>query len=144
MYKNIITVTLIAFLTSTNFAFSQKVQTKDTTKNYTEVCILERGVKRKINIPKDDTVKSSINPYEAKQLSSKEGIILTFKNPSKVSINELETKYGLKLKTKLVIGYYIFENISKKSDIEIVERIIDNETNVKTVKPNWKMKNKPR
>lgn len=142
MNKNLVTITLIAFFASSTFAFSQKV--KNTEKNYTDVIILEKGVKRKICIPKDDTVKSRINPYEAKQLYSKEGIVLTFKDTSKVSINELEAKYGLKLNTKLMIGYYIFENISKKSDIEIVKSIIDNETNVKTVKPNWKKNNQER
>lgn len=144
MNKNILTFTLISFLASSTFAFSDKVKTKNMTESYTEVTILEKGVKRKVRIPKDDHIKSRNNPHEAKQLTSKEGIVLTFKDPSQVSISELEAKYELKLKTKLVIGYYIFENISKKSDVEIVESIIEEEANIKTVKPNWKMKNKPR
>ena len=144
MNKNIVTFTLIAFFASSTFSFSDKVKAKATTTSYTEVTILEKGVKRKIRIPKDDAIKSRNNTHEAKQLTSKEGIILTFKDPSKVSISELEAKYGIKLKTKLVIGYYIFKNMSKKSDVEIVESIITEESNIKTVKPNWKMKNLPR
>ena len=144
MNKNIITFTLIVFFASNTFAISDKVKTKDTTASYTEITILEKGVKRKVRIPKDDNIKSKHNPHEAKQLTSKEGIVLTFKDPSKVSISELEAKYGIKLKTKLVIGYYIFKNISKKSDVEIVESIIAEESNIKTVKPNWKKKNQPR
>ena len=144
MQKNIIGFILLAFLASSSFAFAQKVKTEEMQKNYTEVIILEKGVKRKINIPKDDKIKNTLSPYSAKEARSQEGIIVSFKKTSNVSISEFETKYGLKLKTKLVIGYYIFQNISEHSDVQIVEEIIKNETNIETVKPNWKMKNTPR
>ena len=144
MQKNMIGFILLAFLASSSFIFAQKVKTEDMQKNYTEVTILEKGVKRKINIPKDDKIKNTFSPYSTKEATSQEGIIVSFKKPSQVSISEFETKYGLKLKTKLVIGYYIFKNISESSDVQIVGDIIKNETNVKTVKPNWKMRNTPR
>ena len=144
MQKHIIRFTLLAFLASNSFAFSQKVKIQNIETNYTEVIILDKGIKRKIHIPKDDTLKNKFNSYSAKQATSQEGIIVSFKKPSQISISEFEIKYGLKLKTKLVIGYYIFQNISKDSDVQIVRNIIENETNVKTVKPNWKMKNTPR
>lgn len=144
MQKNIIGFILLAFLASSSFTFAQKVKTEAMQKNYTEVIILEKGVKRKINIPKDDKIKNTFSPYSAKEATSKEGIIVSFKKPSQVSISEFETKYGLKLKTKLVIGYYIFQNISESSDVQIVGNIIKNETNIQTVKPNWKMRNTPR
>jgi hypothetical protein len=71
-------------------------------------------------------------------------VIVSFLDTKILSISEFETKYGLKLKEKLVIGYYIFENVSDRSDTEIMSAIIKNETNVKTVKPNWEKKNQPR
>ncbi len=144
MQKNIIGFILLTFLASSSFAFAQKEKLQNVEANYTQITILEKGVKRKINIPKDDTLKNKFNPYSAKQATSQDGIIVSFKDSSLISVNEFEAKYGLKLKTKLVIGYYIFQNISKESDIQIVKNIINNEVNVKTVKPNWKMKNTPR
>jgi len=144
MQKNMIRFIVLVLLASSSFTFAQKAKTEEMQKNYTEVIILEKGVKRKINIPKDDKVKNTFSPYSAKEATSQEGIIISFKNKSQIVISEFETKYGLKLKTKLVIGYYIFQNISKDSDVQIVENIIKNETNIETVKPNWKMKNSPR
>ena len=144
MKKHIIRFTLLVFLASSTSAFAQKVKTEEMQKNCTEVIILEKGVKRKINIPKDDKIKNTFNPYSAKEATSQEGIIVSFKKLAQISISEFETRYGLKFKTKLVIGYYIFQNISEHSDIQIVEDIMKNETNIETIKPNWKMKNTPR
>ena len=144
MKKYIIRFTLLAFLASSTSAFAQKVKIEEMQKNYTEVIILEKGVKRKINIPKDDKIKNTLSSYSAKEATSQEGIIVSFKKLAQISISEFETRYGLKFKTKLVIGYYIFQNISEHSDIQIVEDIMKNETNIETVKPNWKMKNTPR
>jgi len=144
MKKHIIRFTLLVFLASSTSAFAQKIKTEEMQKNYTEVIILEKGVKRKINIPKDDKIKNTLSPYSAKEATSQEGIIVSFKKLAQISISEFETRYGLKFKTKLVIGYYIFQNISEHSDIQIVEDIMKNETNIETVKPNWKMKNTPR
>ncbi len=144
MKKNIIGFTLLTFLVSNNFAFSQKVKMQDIQENYTQVTILDKGTKRIILIPKDENQTNKMTAYSAKQLESKEGIMVSFKNTSQLSISEFETKYGLKFKKKLIIGYYIFKNISENSDTQIIANIIKNETNVKTVKPNWKLKNQPR
>ncbi len=144
MQKNIIGFMLLIFLLSNSFASSQKSTLQETEVNYTKITILDKGVKRKIYIPKDDTLKNKFNPHTAKRLSSKDGIIISFKDPIRISISGFEAKYGLKFKKKLLIGYYIFQNISEYSDVKIVEKIIKNEPNVKTVKPNWKKKNIPR
>jgi hypothetical protein len=96
--------------------------------------ILDKGVKRQISLPEQTTINKQ-------QSTVNEGIIVAFKNPSQISISEFETKYGLKLKTKMVIGYYIFDNLTSQSDMEIVAEIIANENNVKTVKPNWRLRN---
>ena len=42
------------------------------------------------------------------------------------------------------MGYYIFDNKSEKSDNDLVSDIILGESNIKTVKPNWKMNNQTR
>jgi len=144
MQKNIIGFMLLTFLLSNSFASSQKSTLQETEANYTKITILDKGVKRKIYISKDDTLKNKFNPHTAKQLSSKDGIIISFKDPIRISMSEFEAKYGLKFKKKLLIGYYIFQNISEYSDVKIVGKIIKNEPNVKTVKPNWKKKNIPR
>ena len=144
MRKNIIGFILFTFLLSHSFAFSQKSVALETKGKYKQITILDKGIKRKITIPKDDRLRNKFNPYSAKELSSKDGIIICFKDTVLPSIGEWEVKYGLKLKKKLLTGYYIFKNISEYSDVEIVSEIIENETNVKTVKPNWKKKNKIR
>jgi|GEM_PF-1523521 len=144
MTKTTLPLTVLLLLTSSNFAFSKKVDTKVLDKNYTEVTILDKGVKRTIHIPKESNLTSKISTYDITKSGSKEGVIVSFGDTSTLSINEFETKYGLKLKEKLVIGYYIFKNISDKSDTEIINEIIENESDVRTVKPNWKKKNQPR
>jgi len=104
------------------------------------ITILEKGVKRQIAVPPiNSTTEQSINQTTSE--NSQSGIVLVFKDLSKLSLSDFEIKYGLKLKTKMAIGYYIFENLSSKTDSEIVAEIITNERNIKTVKPNWKMHN---
>lgn len=144
MQKNMIGFTLLVFMVNTTFSFADKANKKNTTTEYTELIVLDKGVKRTIRVLKTDEQKSAISNLSTKPMFSKKGIVLAFKKSSKVDIFELERKYGLKLKKKLVIGYYIFENVSDRDDMEIVSSIITNEKNVKTVKPNWKKNNQPR
>jgi len=144
MTKTTLPLTLLLLLTSSNFAFSKKVDTKTIDKHYSEVMILDKGVKRIILIPKESNLTSKMSTYDVTKTESKEGVIVSFIDTTILSISGFETNYGLKLKEKLVIGYYIFENVSEKSDTEIISEIINNEKNVKTVKPNWKKKNQPR
>ena len=144
MTKTTLPLTVLLLLTSSNFAFSKKVDAKTIENNYTEVTILDKGVKRIIHIPKESNLTSKISTYKVTAVEPKEGVIVSFADSTILSISEFETKYGIKLKEKLVIGYYIFENVSDRSDAEIISKIIENESNVKTVKPNWKKKNQPR
>jgi hypothetical protein len=121
------------------------VKTNSIEKNYTEVIILEKGVKRKIVIPQTDKSLNKFTPYSSKKLTEKKGLLVVFDHPlSKSEIEEFEAKYDLKMSYKLIIGYYAFENLSSYSDIELIKNIIDKENNIKTIKPNWKMKNQPR
>lgn len=144
MLKTTLPFAVLLLLTNTHFAFSKKIDPDALDKNYTEITILEKGVKRIIHVPKDTNMTNKISAYEAKKVARKEGVIVSFYTTEELSISEFETKYGLKFKEKLQIGYYIFDNVSDKIDTQIISEIITNETNVKTVKPNWEKKNQPR
>lgn len=133
----------LALLLGSSMLLAQKPTQKEIDSNYTKVIIMDKGVKRTVLIPKDDTVDNKMSSMKAEQATSKDGVILKFKDSSQTSINAFEAKYNVKLKHQLASGYYIFENTSKLTDAQIVEEIIKNETNAVTVKPNWKMTNKP-
>lgn len=131
----------LLLLSSGCSAASKQEIKKQNSERFTTVIILENSVIREKNILKDKNAKSGFNTYSADHLDSRDGIVVKFKESSKISISEFEAKYSLKLKEKLPAGYYIFSNKSSNSDIETVSQIIDNESSIKTVKPNWKMKN---
>ena len=135
MKRTITLLSVITILTGYSFASSQKVQAASTTKK--TITVLDKGIKRHITIPSVSSKKAN----SKQQSNTKDGVIVVFKDSTLVSIGELETKYGLRLKNKLVIGYHIFDNQSSISDSDIVKNIIENENNVKTVKPNWKKRN---
>lgn len=134
-------LTLLIFVLNSAVVYADK---KNKTTEYKEITVLDKGIKRKMRVPKTDLEKSAVSTLSKKEAVSKKGIVLAFKKSSKVDIAELEIKYGLKFKKKLVIGYYIFQNVSEKDDTEIVSTIIKNEKNVKTVKPNWNKNNQTR
>ena len=140
--RNFTYITLVLLLGS-SVLLAQKPSSKEIENNYIKVIIMDKGVKRTVLIPKDDIVKNKMNPMKAEQATSKDGVIVSFKDPSKTSISDFEAKYNIKLKHKLVVGYYIFTNASKFTDAQIVEEIIKNEINIETVKPNWRMTNIP-
>lgn len=144
MRKTTLPFTALLFLLGSTFALSAKADAKMKEKNYTEMTILDGGVKRIIHVPKDANLTTKATTYETTKTTVKKGVIVSFKEIDALSIGALETKYGLKLQEKLAIGYYIFENVSDKSDMEIIKDIIENESAVKTVKPNWEKKNIPR
>ncbi len=104
------------------------------------VTILDKGVKRLITLP-GMSKKQKQSIAHATHNDTLSGVLVAFKDTSLLSVPEFETRYGLALKTKMAIGYYVFENHSSKSDIEIIRDIIANEKNVKTVKPNWRLRN---
>jgi len=101
--------------------------------------VIENGRKRALI---DFSNNSSIVANNIK--SAKNGVVVRFKDSSSVNIKEFETKYSLKLKTKLRIGYYIFYNKSSNTDATIINSIVAQEKNLDVVKPNWKMNNRIR
>lgn len=133
MNKNILGCMVLTLMLSNSFAFAQT--------GSQQIIILDKGVKRTMNIQTEGTAKNKA--YSTNQLTVKKGILVSFKNITNVSIDDFEKKYGLKLKEKMIIGYYIFDNNSNYSDVEIIEKIIADEVNIKSVKPNWKMLNRP-
>jgi len=114
------------------------------TMSYAEVAtIIDNGVERKINLP---TVSSNL---QARMVIGKRkeapGIVVSFKKDAKVNIAQFAKKYNLKLKKKLIIGYYIFANKSSLPDVKLIYKISQESKNIiKTVRPNWGLNNKPR
>ncbi len=101
------------------------------------ITVLDKGVKRQIPLPPvSSSQKKSIG-----HTITQNGVLVAFKNTSLLSVSEFETRYGLKLKSKMAIGYYVFENRSGRDDAEIITDIIAHGNNVKTVKPNWRLRN---
>lgn len=145
MQKNMMRFSFLILLMSSSFVFADKTDKKKTTVEYSEIIVLDKGIKRTIKVKKPDVQKSSVSTLSMKEEAlSKKGLIVAFDSFSEEELAAFETKYGLKFKKKLVTGYYIFQNVSDKDDVEIVSSIIKNEKNVKTVKPNWKKNNQPR
>lgn len=146
--KSIRILFLAVNLVSTAHLFAQSNQTdpKRAATASQSFTILDKGVKRiqHIQITKSLTVSTSDPSIRTVSPNIKKGIIIGFKENSSVSLDAFEEKYGLKLKKKMRIGYYLFENVSEANDMEIITRIIAEEDSVKTVKPNWKKQNIPR
>lgn len=122
---------------------------------YKHVMVMERGTERPFYFKETDERNESAAPhalqrkrfnvYSSQMLEAKKGVLIHFKKGAKVDIGALEATYGLKLKEKLKSGYYIFDNLSAYSDVELIHTIMKNERkNISTVKPNWPKQNQPR
>lgn len=107
-----------------------------------KMVVIEDGVKREIRLS-EESVEKSMYQRTTKVVAKKEGVVVRFKTVSKDTVGKFESKYQLKLRKKLRIGYYIFDNLSKYSDEEVVRTILKDLHNIQTVRPNWKMNNKP-
>ena len=143
MRRSTLFIALMVIFASTAFAQSKKTETTDAEENYRTFTVLDKGVKRTMLIPKESRFEGKMSPYSAKQISAQEGILIQFTDPETVDMEAFEEKYQLKLKSKMVIGYYIFQNRSKLSDIALIEKILKEEKGIKTLKPNWKKRNRP-
>ena len=110
----------------------QEVQIKDNGVNQTILVEVKKNLEGNSSL----SVETEVNS----ELSSKDGLIVDFYiNPN--SLDEFESTFNIKIKEKLKIGYYIFENNSQLSDILLIESILksDNQNLIKTIRPNWKM-----
>lgn len=97
----------------------------------------DNGAIRKEYIPIDNNLQTT------QATEKREGVIIAFEDESQIDISSIETKYNIKFKNKLHIGYYIFDNTSDMDDTSLVNEIILNESNAKTVMPNWPMQEEP-
>ena len=121
------------------------MQSEANLKEYQKVIIKDGGVKREINIEIKDESFSSLKDNKKKnkldKLNSHVGLLIKFENKP-VDMDLFLSKFGLKLKVAMKeIGYYIFENKSKMTDIQIVNDILQSNiaNNIMTAKPNWPM-----
>jgi len=106
------------------------------------VTIVDNGVKRKIFLPDSKNFQARV---VGKTSTNQPGIIVAFKKGSTVDVKAFESKYNLKLKKKLVAGYYIFNNFSTLTDIKLVNKIANESKDIiKTIRPNWGFNNKAR
>ena len=75
----------------------------------------------------------------------KKSIIIAFKKGVHVDLTAFSRKYSIELQKKLSIGYYIFQNKSNLSDLELIATIQkENKNRIKTIRPNWGFHNTPR
>ena len=104
------------------------------------ITIIDNGIERKIAIP------STSNGISARMIETqKKSIIIAFKKGVNIDLEAFSRKYKIKLEKKLSIGYYIFQNKSTLSDIELVSTIQkENKNRIKTIRPNWGFHNTPR
>jgi len=108
---------------------SQKEEMKSSLESGQKIITKEDGVVREKIVPKS---KLGLKTNAIQQ----KGILVEFNDASSVDIAAFEAKYNIKFKRKLVIGYYIFDNRSSKDDNTLVQEIIANESDVKSVKAN--------
>ena len=104
------------------------------------ITIIDNGVERKISIP------TAPNGISARMVESRQkSIIVAFKKGVHIDLAAFSRKYSIKLQKKLSVGYYIFENKSNLSDLELITTIQkENKSRIKTIRPNWGFHNTPR
>ena len=104
------------------------------------ITIIDNGVERKIAIP------AAPNGISARVIENRQkSIIIAFKKGTHVDLAAFSRKYSIELQKKLSIGYYIFQNESSLSDLELISTIQkENKSQIKTIRPNWGFHNTPR
>ncbi len=112
-------------------------------RNFELIKVREGNRTRNMIVPIEDVALTGITQQSAlnSKLNSKDGLLITFKDKS-IDIEAFEKKFNLKLQKKLQIGYYIFKNSSKFTDIILINSILASKegSKIETIKPNWKMK----
>jgi hypothetical protein len=114
-------------------------------KEYQDVTIKDAGVvySMRVKKPKKENMihasKASIKSTTNK-LNSKVGLIIDFTDTD-IDMQTFIIRFNLQLKTKMAIGYYIFNNHSNLTDILLIEKILqsDMKDKIKTIRPNWLM-----
>jgi hypothetical protein len=70
-------------------------------------------------------------------------ILIKF-NTEPQNISVFEARYGLKFQKLMAIGYFVFTNESSYKPLELIEKILESESQIKeydiaTLIPNWKL-----
>lgn len=131
--KTILKLSLVSLILLVNAdATPSKVDRQNSSK-YDFITILDNGVKREAKILKSEATQPQTTHI---------GLIIRFKSSKSLDISAFEKKYNLELEKKLLTGFYIFNNLSSKSDNEILREIIESESDINSIRPNWKMKMK--
>lgn len=129
---------------STQTKIESKALIKESSEKKEKVKIKDGGVEQTITLPVAQPGKGLVN-RSVDENASQSGIMIKF---SKKDIDpaQLEAQFGLKVKTKLKSGYYIFENQSTQSDAAIIEEMLGSSYNstIQTVRPNTKLNMQPR
>lgn len=117
-------------------------------KEYVKVKVKDGGVNRTIFVEKkknkieaySTNSTSKQKPAKLDKLNSKVGIIVSFKDDT-TDIDTFASRFNIKLKVKLEVGYYIFENSSAYTDIVLIQNILSDaiSSKIDTIRPNWPM-----
>jgi hypothetical protein len=138
MKKKLLEIGLMALVLS-SMTFADKKSLSTHSVDVTELTVLDSGIKRTMLIPA--TTNTGKKARKTQLSKTHKGIMVRFLKVSEDTVLNFETEYNVKLKTKILGTYYIFENYSKLSDVALIKSIMEHETNLKTLKPNWNMHN---
>lgn len=113
--------------------------------NYDSYYIKDSGKKVIIQVKKNNLNKivrtlSKKNHQETKQgkkFSNDVEILVKFSKD--INIDNFTAKHELKLIRKMVTGHYIFINQSKYTPMDLIKKIIDEESIVLSIFPNWQL-----
>ena len=111
------------------------LEKKSTKPEYKEVKIKDGNVERTIYVEVIKKEKPKLD-----KLNSHLGLIMKFNK--NIELDDFTARFGLKFKTKLEsINYYIFENKSAFTDVELISKILETEVNkdISTIRANWPM-----
>jgi len=126
-------------------AIQKSRATKPKNLNFKLIKVREGNRTKNMIVPIEDVTLTGITQQSAlnSKLNSKDSLLITFIDKN-TDIEAFEKRFNLKLQNKLQIGYYIFKNSSKFSDIVLMNSILASKegANIETIKPNWKMEMK--
>lgn len=125
--------------------FKKIIRKRSKNVNFEFIEIKENNTTKSIPVSIEDVNSSGISRESTldNKLNSKDGLLITLIDKN-INIEAFENRFRVKLKEKLRIGYYIFENNSALNDIALMNSILNSNDgqNIETIKPNWKIKMK--
>lgn len=92
---------------------------------------------KEIKVKKEGELYIAIHNDSLFYYNDKSTILVLFANDRKPVISNFATKYNLKFKKRLVVGYYIYE---VNDNINEIIRLLTKDANIISVSPNWSAK----